>query len=83
MAKIGVALFTASVMLTAYTGTANAGAWCAWYDAYTSNCGFATLQQCQATVFGDSTAYCSPNPAYDAKTARPGPRQPYGYGRRQ
>lgn len=26
--------------------------WCAYYDALTYNCGFATLQQCIATVSG-------------------------------
>lgn len=26
--------------------------WCAWYDAYANNCGFATFQQCLATISG-------------------------------
>jgi hypothetical protein len=26
--------------------------WCARYDAYTTNCGFVTLQQCLATIRG-------------------------------
>jgi hypothetical protein len=26
--------------------------WCAWYDAYARNCGFATFQQCLATISG-------------------------------
>jgi hypothetical protein len=33
-------------------GEARAGAWCAWYDPYTYNCGFNTFQQCQATISG-------------------------------
>jgi uncharacterized protein DUF3551 len=40
---------------------ASAGAWCAWYDVYTYNCGFYTLQQCQQTILGDFGAYCAPN----------------------
>jgi hypothetical protein len=38
---------------------ASAGAWCAWYDVYTYNCGFYTLQQCQQTILGDFGAYCA------------------------
>jgi hypothetical protein len=63
MRTITAACFAAAMMLISHAGPANAGAWCAWYDAYTYNCGFRTLEQCRATVFGDSTAYCAPNPA--------------------
>jgi Protein of unknown function (DUF3551) len=52
------------------TGEARAGAWCAWYDPYTYNCGFNTFQQCQATVLG-AGGYCAHN-ASEAPT--PGPR---------
>jgi len=41
--------------------SAEAAAWCAWYDAYTYNCGFRTLEQCRATVSGDPTALCARN----------------------
>ncbi len=41
-------------------GVARAGAWCAWYDPYTYNCGFATFAQCQATVSG-AGGYCARN----------------------
>ncbi|MGB9368022.1 MAG: DUF3551 domain-containing protein [Xanthobacteraceae bacterium] len=34
--------------------------WCARYNAYTSNCGFKTWQQCQATVSG-AGGYCQQN----------------------
>lgn len=63
MRTITAASFAAAMMLISHSGSANAGAWCAWYDAYTYNCGFRTLEQCRATVLGDSTAYCAPNPA--------------------
>jgi Protein of unknown function (DUF3551) len=49
-------------MILAGTAAVQAGPWCAWYDPYTYNCGFHSLKQCQATIFGDSSAYCAPNP---------------------
>jgi hypothetical protein len=42
--------------------------WCARYDAWAYNCGFATLQQCIATVSG-AGGICQPNPR---ATAGPG-----------
>ena len=54
---------------------AHAGAWCAYYDVYTSNCGFRTLEQCRATVSGDSRAYCAPNPYGASEQPRPQPRR--------
>jgi hypothetical protein len=51
---------------------AHAGAWCAWYDPYTYNCGFNTLQQCQATVLG-AGGYCARN-VYESQSM-PGPRR--------
>jgi hypothetical protein len=41
--------------------SAKAAEWCAWYDAYTYNCGFHTLEQCRATVSGDTAASCERN----------------------
>ena len=35
--------------------------WCASYDAYTSNCGFTTYEQCRATILG-AGGICRPNP---------------------
>jgi len=35
--------------------------WCARYDVWTSNCGFATFQQCLATISGTG-GFCTPNP---------------------
>jgi hypothetical protein len=61
-------------LLTIGVLTAEAGAWCAWYaDAY--NCGFQTVEQCRATTFGDSSAYCAPNPNEPSPPQRP-PRLP-------
>lgn len=53
-------------------GEARAGAWCAWYDPYTYNCGFNTFQQCQATVSGVG-GYCARNVS-DAPAPGPRPR---------
>ena len=35
--------------------------WCARYDPWTMNCGFATFQQCLATISGVG-GICTPNP---------------------
>jgi hypothetical protein len=57
-------------------GEAHAGAWCAWYDPYTYNCGFATFQQCQQTVLG-AGGYCARNvqETQAAPATRPIPRR--------
>jgi hypothetical protein len=34
--------------------------WCAWYDEWSYNCGFTTLQQCMATISGVG-GLCKPN----------------------
>ena len=62
----------------AFTGVseARAGAWCAWYDPYTYNCGFNTFQQCHATVLG-AGGYCAPNASEPpARGSRPLRRRP-------
>ena len=43
-------------------GGATSGAWCLFEDAWTYNCGFATLQQCLATASG-AGGQCQPNPS--------------------
>ena len=45
--------------LAAATG-ASAAPWCAWFDPYTYNCGFATFQQCLDTVLGGG-GFCARN----------------------
>jgi hypothetical protein len=37
------------------------GAWCLFYDAWTYNCGFATLEQCVTTRHGVG-GRCQPSP---------------------
>jgi hypothetical protein len=59
-----IAAFLFATILVAHAEPAKAAAWCAWSDAYTYNCGFHTLAQCRATIFGDSRAYCAPNAGY-------------------
>lgn len=60
MRYFSIALILGSAL--AFTGAreAHAGAWCAWYDPYTYNCGFSTFEQCQATISG-AGGYCAPN----------------------
>jgi len=54
----------ACLTLVLAAGTcAEAAAWCANYtDNAGTNCGFYTIQQCQAAVSGVG-GYCAPNPA--------------------
>jgi hypothetical protein len=73
IAAVGASL----CMLALGAGTAHAGAWCAYYDAYTSNCGFQTFQQCLATISGQSDAWCAANPQGDTGQPRRRTRQPY------
>ena len=57
-----LALITAA--LSFGTGDAKAERywpWCAYYNAYTYNCGFATFQQCLATISGVG-GFCRANP---------------------
>ena len=53
--------------------------WCAFYDAWTYNCGFMSMQQCLATRSGVGGA-CRPNPygppAADARGRPPQGRRP-------
>ncbi len=53
----------ASLTLVFAAGTcAEAAAWCAYYsDNAGTNCGFYTIQQCQAATSGGG-GYCAPNP---------------------
>jgi hypothetical protein len=65
----------------AFVGTATvakAAPWCAWYDAWTYNCGFYTFQQCLDTVHG-AGGYCQRN-VYEASepASPPEPARPRG-----
>ena len=55
------------------TEPARAGPYCVWYDAYTYNCGFQTLEQCRATASGDSHAWCGANIYEPARPSPPAP----------
>lgn len=56
-------------------GGEQSGAWCVFYDPYTYNCGFATLQQCLATTSGVGGA-CQPNPSGPPHAQAPARRKP-------
>lgn len=43
-------------------GGARSGSWCLFEDPWTYNCGFATLQQCVTTSYGQG-GQCQPNPS--------------------
>jgi uncharacterized protein DUF3551 len=57
-----LALLALTGLALSYSGGARAdGAWCAYYADQSSNCGFATFQQCQADISGVG-GVCSRNP---------------------
>ena len=66
---VAMATITLAFMLNA--ASTEAAEWCAWYDAYTYNCGFHTLDQCRATVSGDTAAFCARNVARESAYDRP------------
>lgn len=72
---------TRLVALTALALAAGMGAasaqtkWCAWYDPYTYNCGFYTLEQCRATISG-AGGICSPD--YSSAPVVRSPRETTG-----
>jgi hypothetical protein len=77
---LGIALaagFVAVALGTAATASAQTYPWCAEYgngrNGGGTNCGFVTLAQCQATVFGVG-GYCQQNPLYSAAVEKPGKR---------
>jgi hypothetical protein len=55
----------AAILCVEKPAYAQNGAWCAYYDfkGGATNCGFATFQQCSATVNGIGGS-CGPNPQY-------------------
>jgi hypothetical protein len=73
-----IAAVSASLFMLAIGATqAEAAAWCAYYDPYTSNCGFHTFQQCLATISGQSGAWCAQNTRAGYEEPRRRPRQQY------
>jgi uncharacterized protein DUF3551 len=65
------AAFTAAMLLHTVPVQAQNYPWCAQYngDYGGQNCGFSTLQQCQATVSGVG-GICLSNPMYPANVAQ-------------
>jgi hypothetical protein len=62
MPAFAYAMLAALTLLFAMDSDADAAAWCAYYTENTgTNCGFYTLQQCQAATSGVG-GYCAPNP---------------------
>jgi hydrogenase/urease accessory protein HupE len=55
--------------------------WCAYYDAYTYNCGFRTFEQCLATVSGAGgvcrrNPFAAERPAPESRDRRSRDREP-------
>jgi hypothetical protein len=69
------AVIVAAMSLSTHTTPARAQAreypWCARYDAWSYNCGFATFQQCLATISG-AGGICERNPRAVALIDEPG-----------
>ena len=59
--RMTVLLLFALVGMSLTSTYADAGAWCASYRRGVSNCGYATQEQCLATVRGLG-GFCRPNP---------------------
>jgi len=53
-------LVVAALAIDARASGADAAAFCAWYDAYTHDCGYYTFQQCLDTIRGVG-GYCARN----------------------
>jgi hypothetical protein len=73
--RIGVAALVGLILgLAADAAQADPYRWCAEYSGRglggSSNCGFMTLGQCQATVSGIG-GYCRPNPFYTGPSGPP------------
>jgi hypothetical protein len=64
MRILAIAGVLAATMLIDARSSAQAAAFCAWYDAYTYDCGYYTFQQCLDTIRGVG-GYCARN-VYEA-----------------
>jgi hypothetical protein len=72
MRLLGAAAAAFVLNAGAATG-ARAGAWCAWENAYTYNCGFSSFAQCLDTIRGLG-GFCRANP-YEPDAGAAPPRQ--------
>jgi hypothetical protein len=60
--RMRIVLVAFALLSATGSDSADAAAWCAFYtDNAGTNCGFYTLQQCQAATSGVG-GYCAPNP---------------------
>jgi Protein of unknown function (DUF3551) len=62
--RITLAVLALAGMALIDAGSARAekaAAWCAYYDDESTNCGFATFEQCEADISGVG-GFCSRNP---------------------
>ena len=76
-----LAVVTAALSLGANPAAAEGKVWpwCAYYNAWTYNCGFDTFQQCLATISGVG-GFCRQNPyAPVPPVTRPVKRKPPRY----
>ncbi len=74
---LGVTALAASLLLAPTAGKAQVYPWCAQYGGHmggASNCGFVTIEQCQATISGNG-GFCVRNPFHpdwdQSKRSRP------------
>ncbi len=72
------AIISAAIICVTMPAKAQEYPWCAYYNVWqgATNCGFATYQQCMATISGVGGS-CGANPRY--RGPPPGPRQPRRY----
>lgn len=73
-------MVVAGLALLAAAAGAQARPWCAWFNAYTYNCGFSSFQQCLDTIQGEG-GYCARNVQEAGSVPAPRPvrhhRKPY------
>lgn len=79
MTRLALGLAAAALLAVAAPRGASAApervpAWCVFYDPWTYNCGFYTLQQCLDTISG-AGGICQPNPRAPDPAAEPRPRR--------
>jgi hypothetical protein len=78
MSKSAIFAIAAVAAVNAMPGSAIAERyypWCAWYDDWTSSCGFVSREQCLATISGVG-GICKPNP-YSPPAESPRGRRRY------
>jgi hypothetical protein len=76
LAILGFALAAAVSVMPRSANAERYYPWCAWYDEWTYNCGFASRAQCLATISGIG-GVCKPNP-YGPPAPEPRWRRRYG-----